>query len=177
MASGVDVVAFPPGDLVVAERGRIGDVGQPLVVRTARVVVVDGHVPVVGHAAEHDLVAFGETPVEGLATVVPLAGTPGPVALASQRLPEHRVLLGDAAAGVAQVEQRSTRVQHGPARHADGAMGAAGNVRVCESRAPGDQAVDVRRRNGTVAECADGVEALVVGEEQQDVGLLCWGHA
>ena len=170
---GMDVVAVPPRDVVVAEIRRIGNVGQLLVVAAASIVVVGGHVPVVGHATEVDLVAVLEAAVERFAAVVPLAGTPGVVALGPQRLAEHGVLVRDAAAGVVQVEEGPPGVQHRPARHADRPVRAAGDVRVRECRSARHEAVDVRRVDGRAAERADGVEALVVGEEDEDVGF---GH-
>ena len=173
MHPGMDVVAVAPRNVVVAEVRRIRDVGQLLVVAAAPIIVVGGHVPVVGHAAEVDLVAVLEAAVERLAAVVPLAGAPGVIALGAQRFAEHRVLVRDAAAGVVQMKQGAPRVQHSPARHADRAVSAAGDVGVGERRSPRHEAVDVRRVDGGAAERADGVEALVVGEEDEDVGF---GH-
>ena len=175
MSSSMDVVAVPPSDFVVAEGQRIGNVRQASVVLSGLVVVVGRHVPMVGHAAEVDLVAIVEAAVEAGAPVVPFASAPGGVAVAAQRFAEHGVFVGNGAAGIVQVEQRAPGVQHGAARHADGAVGAAGNVRVGERGAARDQAVEIGRAD-VAPESAQRVEALVVREEQQDVGRLALAH-
>ena len=128
------------------------------------------HVPVVVHAAEEDLVAVAEAARVGSAAVVPLAGAEGVVAGAPQQLRQHHVRLRDRGTGVLQVEQGAAGHQHGAARHAHRRHGAAHDVGTGEGGARAHQPVQVGRVDVGVAERADGVEALVVGEEEQDVG-------
>ena len=59
--------------------------------------------------------------------------------------------------------------EHGAAGHTDGAAVAAHYVVAAKARAVAHEAVDDGRLNVSVAMGADGVGALVVGEEDQDV--------
>ena len=73
------------------------------------------------------------------------------------------------------MKQRTTGVEHGTTRHADGTMRAAGDVRMRKGRPPRHQPIKVRRRNrrrsGIRAKRPNGVKTLVIGENKQDVRL------
>ena len=110
-----------------------------------------------------------EATVEARRAVVPLAGAPSAVAVAGEVLAEQHVPGRDSLACAFDLEQIAAGVQHRPARHADRAGGAAGDVRVGEGRAALRQAVEVRGLDLARAQGADRVEALVVREQDQDV--------
>jgi hypothetical protein len=82
------------------------------------------------------------------------------------------MILGDLLALAFKVIQGAARHQHRAAGHADCAARAAHNVGVSERRAAGDQAVHHRRDELGVSEGANGVEALVIREEENDVGTV-----
>ena len=67
------------------------------------------------------------------------------------------------------MEEGASGVQHGPAGHADRARCAAGYMRLPERDPPFRQLVEVGRLDPWIAQGADGVEALIVGEEEEDV--------
>ncbi len=165
--AGADPVAAADAHLVGGEPVR--DLRQRAGVASRRVVAEGRHVPVVLHAAQEDLGAVLEAAVEARRAVVPLAGAPGAVAVAGQVLAEQHVAGGDVLACAFDVEEIAPGVQHRPARHADRAGGAAGDVRVGEGRAAFHQAVEVRGVDLVRAKGADRVEALVVREQDQDV--------
>ena len=80
MTPGMNVIAVPPGDVVVSKCHWLWDVGELLVVFSTRVVVIRGNIPVIGHTAKVNFVAIVERSIERLASVVPLTCTPGSVA-------------------------------------------------------------------------------------------------
>ena len=128
----------------------------------------------IGHATEEDLVAIGETARIGPRAIVPFAGAEGAVARALQGFADGRVVVGNALARALDVEQTAPRVQHGPAGHAHRTAGAARDVGMGEGDAIRHQPVDVGRDDLVIAQGVDRVEALVVGEEEDNVGFA--GH-
>ena len=107
--------------------------------------------------------------MECLSTVMPLAGTVGPISLCTQSLTKGDVIVRDRLSCSLNVKQAPPTVQHCPAGHAYRAARTAGNVRVSEGCAHLDQPVDIRGLDLGVAQGLDGVKALVVGEEEYDV--------
>lgn len=122
----------------------------------------------VGHAAEHHALAVleGAEP-RGLA-VVPFAGAEGGVAVLAEKF-AHEFLASERL-GV-HGEPRFSGVEHGAARDADGTAVAAEDVVVAEADAGPREAIDDGSLDVCVAVGGDGVGALVVGEEEEDVGL------
>ena len=127
--------------------------------------VGDRDLGVVGHAAEEDRPAAGEGPDERRLAVVPLAGRERRVAGLAQHLRQER----HAVEVVRDVEPGAAAHQHGAARHADGAAVRAEAVVAAEAGPAPDEPVEVRRPDVRVAPRRDGVGALVVGEQEQDV--------
>lgn len=121
------------------------------------------------HAAEEDLVAVGEAARIGRALVVPLAGAEGGIARGLEGFAHGRVVGRDLLAFAVKVKEGAPGVEHGPAGHADRARSPAWDVGVLEGRASGRQLVEIGRLDPRIAQRADGVEALVVGEEEENV--------
>ena len=130
--------------------------------------VVERDLGVIGHAAEHHALAVLEGAEPGGLAVVPFAGAEGGVAVLAEEF-AHEFLAGERL-GV-HGEPGFSGVEHGAARHADGAAVAAEDVVVAEADAVAGEAVDDGRLDVRVAVGGDGVGALVVGEEEKDVGL------
>lgn len=124
------------------------------------------------HSPEKDLGAIGEPAIECGKSVVPLARSPGPIPLGAQMLSEHRVGVVDGHAGLFDVEEGPSGVQHRAAGHAHCRHGAAGDVGVGKGAATGGELIQVRRVNRRVAEGGHSVETLIVGEEEEDVGTV-----
>jgi len=70
------------------------------------------------------------------------------------------------------VKEGSSGHEHGPAWHANGATHGSHDVSVGEGRAMSDELVHVRGFDLGVAQGCDGVESLIVGEEEEEIGLL-----
>ena len=120
---------------------------------------------VVRHAAEEDGPAVGEGPHEGRLAVVPLAGGERLVAASPQDLRQERHPLEV----VRDVEPGAPAHEHGAAGHAHGAAVRAEAVVAAEAGPAPDEPVEVRRPDVRVPPRGDGVRALVVGEQEQDV--------
>jgi len=71
-----------------------------------------------------------------------------------------------------EVKEGSSGHEHGAAGHTDGAAHGTHDVGVGEGRAISDEHVHVRCFDLGIAEGRDGVESLIVGEEEEDIGLL-----
>ena len=137
------------------------------------------HLEVVRHAAEEDVLAGAETAGEQFFSVVPLAGGEGFVALIAEQFGEHdeRPAVGrggqlrahDAAIDV---EQGLAGHEHGAAGRADRADGSAHDAGLGEGGSGAGQAVHGGGADFGVVEGVEGAEALVVGEEEEDVGAV-----
>ena len=69
------------------------------------------------------------------------------------------------------VKQVLSREQHGTRWHAGGSAHAALHVGPAESDAAMREAIEIRRLDHRIAQRGDGVRALIIGEEEEDVGL------
>ena len=69
-------------------------------------------------------------------------------------------------AGVLDVVQGSAGVEHGAAGHTNGTAAAAGDVGVSEGGTAGDKLVHVGSVDVGITQSVDGVETLVIGEEE-----------
>jgi hypothetical protein len=70
------------------------------------------------------------------------------------------------------VPERAARHQACPRWRTHGGRGTAHDIGVRESHAISDQAFHVRRPDRFVTQCGNGIEPLVVGEQEKDVGAL-----
>ena len=70
-----------------------------------------------------------------------------------------------------EMKQRAPRVEHRPARHANGPGGPTGYMRMGKCRARGHEPVDGRRFYLRVPESGDSIEPLIVGKEEKDIGV------
>jgi hypothetical protein len=130
--------------------------------------IAHGNFCVVRHPAEHDALALLKRAQPGGLAVVPFAGAERGVAVFAEEFAQE--FLAGERLGV-QGEPRLAGVEHGAARDADGAAVAAEDVVAAEADAGAGEAVDDGRLDVRVAVGGDGVGALVVGEEEEDVGL------
>ena len=140
-------------------------------VLATRIEIVDGHFAVIAHAAEENRPAAAEAARVGSAIIVPFADADGRVAGFSKLFrPERRA--GRDVARVQRCEgtvEASARKEHGAARDADRSDRRSHAERVSESEAAVNEAVEIRSFDVAVPECGDGVEALIVTQEEQDV--------
>ena len=103
---------------------------------------------------------------------MPFARAPCAVAVGLQMFAQHYVVVGNALARAVEVKERASRVQHGAAGHAYCARCSAGYVRVCKCRAFCHEAIQYGCLHICIAQRANGVKSLVVGEKEEDVGFL-----
>jgi hypothetical protein len=130
--------------------------------------IADGNFFVVRHTAEHDALALLERAEPRGLAVVPFAGAESGVAVFAEEFGQE-FLAGEG--GGIHREPRLAGHEHGAAGHADGAAVAAHHVVAPKARAVAHEAVDDGRLDVSVAVGADGVGALIVGEENENVGL------
>ena len=124
------------------------------------------------HPAKKYLVPAIETARIRLAAVMPLPGAENVVACRLKTLTEHGVVLRYLLTHIVEVKQDASGVQHRAARHANRRACAARYVRMSECRPVRDQHVQIWGVNLLVAERADRVEPLVIGEEKENI----WFH-
>lgn len=103
---------------------------------------------------------------EGGIAVVPLAADEGGVARLAEgfrpRRVAHQLLIN--------VEEVAPGEEHGARGHAGRAVQAALHIGAVEGHTAAHEAVEVRCLDGRVAQRGDGVRALVVGEDEEDIG-------
>ena len=170
MFAGRNVVGQTVGDLI----GRVRRAHHRLwhIVLARGVKVAGGHVPMILHPAEEDFRAVGETARVGGWPVVPLACAKGAVARLLQDFSQQHVLRRDVLPFAFEVEERATGHQHRTAGHADRTRRSTHNVRARECRPRVDPPVHRRRVDIGIPQRAQRVEALVVGEEENDIRSL-----
>ena len=100
---------------------------------------------------------------------MPLAGHEGVVARVAERLAPKRIIAAVVASAGPEV---ATRVEHGPAGHANGPVPGALVEAVRERRAPPDQPVHIRRLDLGVVQDVECAERLVIGKEEENIGSL-----
>ncbi len=125
----------------------------------------------VGHAAGEHRACGLEAFCNGSIAVVPLSADEGGVAPVPEGFRPGRVahqLFVDS-------EQGLSGEEHCPGGDACGALHAALHVGPPERHSGAGEFVEVGGLDGRVAVCGDGIGALVVRKEEEDVGPLGWG--
>jgi hypothetical protein len=171
-------------DLAVALEGHVPAVGRGIIARADAPGDPGARVHIVG-------VGQAEGPVEALVArtgagadpEMPLADVGGRVAARLERLCERDLSGGQSALGVreedppvpghAAARRVATRQERGPARRTDLRAG----VEVREAHALGGHPVEVRRADRRAAVAAEVAVALVVGQDDDDVGGCRSGRA
>lgn len=134
--------------------------------RLAEREVTDLDGELVGHTAEEDGLAGVEGAGEGVGAVVPFAGDVGTPAVLAQLVGPG----GLVAQILAYAEEGTAGEEHGAGGDADGALEAAHDMGFGEGGAGAYEAIEVGGLDARVAEGADGVGALIVGEQEDEVG-------
>ena len=119
----------------------------------------------IAHAAEENGAGALETAREGFGAVVPFAGHEGGVPVPGE---------GGGPGLVAEqffidVKEVAAGQEHGAGRDAGGAVHAALHIGAVEGEALAGEAVEVGGADDGIAEGGDGIGALVIGEEEEDV--------
>ena len=133
--------------------------------------VLQRHALVVAHPAEKHRATLVEAAREGLAALVPLAGPEGRVAGLAEPLGQR----GDAFEVIVDAEELAAAEDHGPARRTHRPVVRAHDVGLAKAEAAAHEPVQVGRLDVGVTPCRHGVGALVVAQEDEDVGARSVG--
>ena len=168
MLATVDMITLPIGNL--SGLSRIADDGQLRVIFASGIVMVCRHIPVITHPSEEDFIAIAERSIEGFATIVPFAGPKSTIPIRAEGLPEGCVIERNTLPRAFQVVQSPPGIEHCPARHTNRRARSTRDMRLSEGATFLDQLIEMGGLNRTVPQRANGIEALVVREKEDDVG-------
>ena len=163
---------FARGDVIAAHAlfltrmQRVRAALNRAVVLAGWIKMIRRHIPVITHASKKYFISIGEAARISRFAVMPFSGAEGAVTVLLEHFAEEHMAVRNALTRIVEVIQRTPRVEHGAAWHADGATGAAGDVGVGKGRATLHQRINVGGLDDWVPQRSDRIEALVIGEKE-----------
>ena len=125
------------------------------------------------HTSEKDIIPLREAAVVGVASVMPFSGTKRCVPAGPEMFGHHGVFRRNVGCVLPHLEEGFAGHQHAPAGHTYRSSQGAHDVSMGESDARTDHAVHIGSGNFLVSQFRNGIKALVIGKQEQDV-RFCW---